>query len=248
MLKRILFVAAVSVILCAGSQAAPDKGNMVINPSFEEVAGDKPAGWNVYIAYKEPPPVVKAEKGRGRTGQYCAAFHNPSANDTRFVQSIPVEANSFYKLSCWVKTENVGMEAKGANISIGCQLEISEDIKGTSGDWKNIEMYLRVGKGISAVDLTVGLGGYSSCNTGKAYIDDVKMEKVKQIPPGVRVANMGQEEHGIQSGGQNDGSKAVSWAGKFIFWSVVVVCIISGVILAKSRKNGQDVPEEANKG
>jgi len=57
------------------------------------------------------------------------------------MQPIKVKGDTYYRLSCWVKTENVGTKTKGANISIEGSLDTSRDIRETSDNWEYLELY-----------------------------------------------------------------------------------------------------------
>ena len=67
----------------------------------------------------------------------------------------------------------------------------SPDLKGTNNQWSLLELYLKTGRDIHTVTLTLGLGGFGRINTGKASFADVRMEEVDTIPDGVNVVTVG---------------------------------------------------------
>lgn len=222
--------------------------NLVKNPSFEEVKIDKPVSWDTYIAVKGiENGEIKVEKGEAHSGEYCAVIINHSENDCRFLQAISVQENKKYKLSCWIKTENIGAKGKGANISIGNQLVTSKDIKGINGHWEYVEMYLTTGRNISSINLTAGLGGYCSCNTGKAYIDDVMMEEVEAIPVGAAMTVMSGPGNVSNRQTVDRQSSSGKSSSNWLLWVIIAVaCIVglSSVLLKKENKKGSKVSKE----
>lgn len=131
------------------------------------------------------------EKGSGHSGRSYVTIISHNANDARYCQTVPVSENKLYKLTAWTKTEKVGIQELGSNISIEESLFTSNSLIGNHRKWKRLELYIQVGKGVSTVTVTLGLGGYSSLNTGKVSFDDVRMEKVDVIPAGAYIATAG---------------------------------------------------------
>lgn len=108
-------------------------------------------------------------------------------NDARFVQELAVEPGSVYRFACWARSENIGSAARGAGISVADTQEGSPDITGSS-DWRLLEFYGKTGPDQRKLSVTVGIGGYGSLNSGTAWFRDVTVEKVKNVPAGIRVA------------------------------------------------------------
>lgn len=61
----------------------------------------------------------------------------------RLCQTVAVEAGSYYKLACRVRTEGVEGGA-GANLSVVGSLAASEGVYGT-GEWKTVELVGKTG-------------------------------------------------------------------------------------------------------
>lgn len=189
MLKKILMSIFVTLMLIYPSFALAEAID-VKNPGFEEGSNnatywsentwDKNAGVTT-IDYNTP---------EHKSGSRSVCIINNSPNDARVEQQIPVKENTYYKISCWVKTENVGNDKKGANISAEAIGDTSKDIRGTNGKWEYIELYGKTNKDQKTLPLTLGLGGYGSTNTGKAWFDDVAIEQLDSAPQGVTVVNL----------------------------------------------------------
>ncbi|MFC1844602.1 hypothetical protein ACFLZ5_07430, partial [Thermodesulfobacteriota bacterium] len=108
--------------------------------------------------------------------------------DSRIFQEVALKKNTPYLVSAFVKTENVGLENKGAYL---CIMEIKEvvesfEIKGDS-EWQKLQ-FIVVNKSTEENNFRIAarLGGYGSMNTGKMWISlfGVTETKVrdKEIP------------------------------------------------------------------
>ena len=100
-------------------------------------------------------------------------------NDAMFYQTIQVEKNQPYRITCMVKTENVTPEKEisgvGAQISIEGTTERSVAIQGTN-DWQQIELIFN-SKDRESVNVGFRLGGYLGQATGTAWFSDFQMEE-----------------------------------------------------------------------
>lgn len=193
MKKNILVIIFISLlIICKGFT---EDVNLLGDPSFERLEDIKmnEGRWRI-LAYNMEPGITefRIETGLAHTGEKYVTIINHRENHARFVQRIGVEGGEIYRLSCWAKTENVGTETKGANITEEGILNHSPSVSGTSGTWIYTEMYLRTGKKIDNIAVAVSLGGYYGTNTGKASFDDVTVEKVTEIPEGAVIATKGE--------------------------------------------------------
>lgn len=174
------------------SGCATQKENLIKNPSFEETSYGHPVGWES-MSFDPKASEFKVEQRPGHSGHQYVTIINHTQNDTRYWQQVPVAEFKCYKVTAWVKTEHVGMQQIGANISIKDDLAASYDIRGTHNQWEYLEVFLHTGKNIHSVSLAFGLGGYGSLNTGKISIDDIRMEEVDTLPTGL-VLNIGSVE------------------------------------------------------
>jgi dolichyl-phosphate-mannose-protein mannosyltransferase len=203
--------------------------NLVKNSSFEEVTNLKandwqPAVWNKKVGVSE----LKIKLGFAHTGNKSLNIINKSINDARLKQTVKVKANTIYRLSCWIKTENVGEHNKGANISIEGELKSSKDIRGTNSKWEYSEMYAKTSNETSELNVTVGLGGYSSVNTGTAYFDDVIVEEVGSIPPGAVVSYLVNDKQKSTSDSESTSS---NYKSLLIILAIAAAFVILGSII-----------------
>lgn len=101
-------------------------------------------------------------------GHNAVYICNPAANDARLCYRIPVEANSYYKISCYIKTSGVSGGA-GANVSVVDSLATSAALTGTTADWEHVELVGKTGKGQDSIVVCVRLGGYGALSSGEAW-------------------------------------------------------------------------------
>lgn len=108
---------------------------------------------------------------------YC--IDSTEFNDAMFFKNITVEKNTAYKVSCYIKTENVINEEEksegGANICIQDTVEKSKSIVGTS-DWEYVSFYFD-SKNRENIDICFRLGSYDSKSKGKVWFSDITLEK-----------------------------------------------------------------------
>jgi dolichyl-phosphate-mannose-protein mannosyltransferase len=207
------------------------ENNLVKNPSFEQENGNMPTEW-LSDSYdkNQGASEIKYEKALAHSGESFVTIINNSTNDTRFKQDINVKENSIYKLSCWIKTEDVGsaQNEKGANISIEGKMETSRDIKGTVNQWEAVEMYVMTGD-TNTFKLTIGIGGYSASNTGKASFDDVAVEEVSNVPEGAVVAQLGASNSTEKAQTPSKVTPDIGGPGKSI-WILLIVGVIVALV------------------
>jgi hypothetical protein len=193
MKKIILFISCIS-LLSIYTGFTEDE-NLLEDPSFENLEDIKldVGTWRVSAYNMEPGSTeFMIETGGAHTGEKFVTIINHRENHSRFVQRIGVQGGKIYRLSCWAKTENVGTETKGANITEEGILDHSPSVSGTTGSWVYTEMYLKIGKEIDNIAVAVSLGGYYGTNTGKASFDDITVEEVTEIPEDAVIATKGE--------------------------------------------------------
>ncbi len=175
-MKRLLpFALALAVALTAAFALA-DTG-LLQNGGFDEVAKDGlPEEW-FYEAWftEEALGFARVEAEEGNNAVYL--FAGPGGNDARVCQTVKVKANSYYKLTCRVKTEDIAGGA-GANLSVVGSLAKSAGVFGTSEGWTTLELVGKTAKGQKELTVCVRVGGYGALSEGGAWFDDVNMEKL----------------------------------------------------------------------
>ena len=81
--------------------------NLLPNPSFEEVTeADGAAGWITRAWHGEAKAKWKVVSP-GRTGAHCVSIESEQGTDAAWTVTVAVRPNTFYRLSGWIKTEEV---------------------------------------------------------------------------------------------------------------------------------------------
>ena len=158
---------------------------VIRNPSFEKSFKDRPAGWETrtYGGRGE----FKYVEG-GRTGKRAVCLSSESGADIGWLTSAPVKPRSQYRLSGWIKTENVEAgSGKGALLNLhNVQPLQTPAVIGTK-DWTQVELVFDSGDR-AAVEINCLFGGWG-LSTGKAWYDDVRLEllSTKLAKPAVTI-------------------------------------------------------------
>jgi len=217
-----------------------DEG-VVKNNGFEENRGGKLTSWGIYD-WKNRTGVTEFrwDDSQKRSGSGSAFISSLYPNDARIKQTIKVESNSYYKISCWVKTENVGYYNIGANISIEGLGEVSHDIHGTNKSWEYIELTGKTGNNQTKLSIALGIGGYGSLNSGKAWFDDVSVEKLDILPEGVKAKDFFTEMTDTSSWLKGASNGIMFWfailLALILVFFIVVIIVFNILHYRKARK------------
>ena len=153
--------------------------NLISNPSAEQAEGspDKPESWEVNTWSGQP--TFELEKAFGRSGANCFKIHSEVGADASWSFRTKLKRNTDYRLSAWVKTENVEKGGMGALMNLHeLQMEgKAPALKGTH-DWQLVVTDFNSG---SHESLLVNLlfGGWGQA-TGTAWFDDVELREIKK--------------------------------------------------------------------
>lgn len=186
-MKRIcaFFCLALTLLVCL--TAAAEETNLIANGGFEtlDASGD-PVDWYP-TAYRtqEGYSRIAVTSEKAHSGQYSAVVENASANDARYTCTVSVEPSSLYRLSAYVLVESMEDTGNGANLGIEGIYSYSDCLFDTDGEWQYLEWYGETGEDQHELTFGVRVGGYGAESTGKAYFDDVCLEKVDALPSGV---------------------------------------------------------------
>jgi len=147
---------------------------MLRNPSFERVSGRNPAGWEQHTYGGQAR--FRHTRG-GRTGQRCIMIASEGGTDAGWLTSARVKLYSRYRLSGWIKTENLDAgSGKGALLNLhNIQPTQTRAITGTT-DWTKVSVEFDTGAN-AAVQINCLLGGWGQ-STGKAWFDDIQLNRL----------------------------------------------------------------------
>lgn len=176
----------------------------------------------------------------GIDGSGCIVISAPfEKEDARFTYTYDkAMEKTYYRMSVWVKTVNVGEESNGvgANLSVLNTFERSNDYKGDT-DWTYIEYYGKTAKEQTSFTICMRLGFYSGVNTGTVYFDDFQVEQLEKRPNGVHFANMENTLNGASSAVQPNSRHEDTFKVATVILVTLFVYLIIAYRYAKKREN-----------
>lgn len=182
-MKRVLFLLVITTVLCAATATArPAPPNLLFNGGFEEGTfspGGSPEGW-----IRDPsnsPAVLTWNDTESYRGGRSVKVTVDQLGDARWIQVVPVQPNTLYFLSGWIKTEGVDRGPEivpgGANISIYGTYEHSIGTFGTR-DWRYITTIFDSGSR-TQVMIAARVGYWYGRTTGTAWFDDLRLTPIE---------------------------------------------------------------------
>lgn len=152
--------------------------NLLPNASFETGREATPADWSPYVWAGAPG---FAWDTQGHTGARSVKIGAASGSDASWWTTVRVEPNTDYRISGWIRTENVVPLGGGA----GAVLD-AHGLTGTttpvltgSHDWTRVETVINSGsRTVLQINATLGGGGRAR---GAAWFDDVVLAPVANV-------------------------------------------------------------------
>lgn len=153
--------------------------NLIGNSSFESVSGDRPRGWRVQTWNGEGSGNLATP---GRTGERSVRLSSNDGADFAWTATVAVEPFGRYRLSGWIKTENVrATSGRGALLNIhGRNSAATEPVTGDA-DWTRVETEFDVDD-IDSVQVNCLFGGWGVA-TGTAWFDDIELVRTAARTP-----------------------------------------------------------------
>ncbi len=169
---------AAATVLCLIAVAsvpalAHAQSNLLQNPDLSAGTGDSPQYWQ-HDAYTGPAGTVTFEWLNYEQPAELEVY-NYEPYDSRWTQTLHLKPG-WYHFTASVRTENVGVSATGANISIMETWFQSRNLTGTNY-WEPIGFYMQILQETD-VKFACRIGFYSSENTGRAFFRDLSVTKV----------------------------------------------------------------------
>ncbi len=161
--------------------APQDAGeNLLPNGSFERASGGRAdawatASWNGQATFTADEP--------GRNGGRSVAITSDAGADVAWGCTVPVSPGSRYRLSGWIRTEDVTTKrgGRGALFNLHDLQPIqTAPVLGTT-DWTRVEVEFET-EDVDAVTVNALFGGWGQA-TGKAWFDDVSLTLVRRAAP-----------------------------------------------------------------
>ncbi|MCP5096442.1 MAG: hypothetical protein GY943_12890 [Chloroflexi bacterium] len=197
------FVLITSSTMAATVSSMPS-ANLLLNNSFEDGAylpTNHPDNWDTEAF--NAAVVFTWDDAQAYDGSKSVKIESSAANDARWIQTVPVQPYSHYRLSAWIKTDNIvhvdGAVHAGANIGVYDPWTHSTGVYGTN-DWTFVRVDFKT-EAHSEVVIAARLGFWSGTVTGTAWYDNVRLERIDPLP--YALANAGFED-GDSSAGYPD--------------------------------------------
>ncbi len=240
MKKRLLYGLLLALCLCClFAPAAAEGENLLLNPGFEE--GYDEQGYILSWGYdawdlSTETSVYHLDPDAQRGTVVC--IENLWDNDARVEQQIAVRGNSLYKFSGYLKAEGFSEDGTGANLSVKDCFASSPSFTDTNGQWVYTEFYGRTSWLQKSLTFCARAGGYGSVNSGAAWFDDLKVERVTALPEGVQAQSLKKVEAAVV---EEEGGRA-NWTASFIFLCAAFAC---AAYVCVRRANEWPVQEDA---
>lgn len=187
-MKRFWAALCAALLLLLGAAATAETAetadNLLSNGGFELLnAAGEPVDWYA-SAYRTQAGYsrISVTDEKARSGKYSAMVENATANDARYTCTVPVMPNSLYRLSGYVLVDAMNDAGNGANFAVEGIYAFSECLFDTEGEWRYLEWYGETGENQTELTFGVRVGGYGAESVGRAYFDDIVLEKVDSLP------------------------------------------------------------------
>jgi hypothetical protein len=158
------------------TQDPPPSHNLLMNGSFEE-GYDNPTWWDKG-GWTIPYSNYTLDSTIAHWGIKSIKISSNTANDAYWSQVVQVQPNSQYRLSGWIKTENVSntneINNHGAHLSTLGLWTNSTGFWGTN-NWSYVSYLINTGS-YNEITVVGRIGTYSGTATGTAWFDDMKLE------------------------------------------------------------------------
>jgi putative membrane-bound dehydrogenase-like protein len=174
-----------SAIKADASTAAPpangESANLLVNASFEDLDGTAPKGWrpSTYGGKAE----FTVDSNVSHTGKNSLRIDSSTGADAGWYIELPMEENTNYVLTGYIKTEKIETIGKGHGVmlelqKLGDKQPATAPLKGTA-DWTLVTLPFVSGSQKSlGINLLYGGWGFA---TGTAWWDDVKLVKLGSV-------------------------------------------------------------------
>ena len=150
-----------------GQTPATKKVNLLANPSFEDGQG-----WWDFSSYHSRG-VISVDETETRDGKKSIRIENPSGEDSFLKQTVTVKPKTRYRLTGYIKTQDVVVKGRGATLSLDGGFEHTESITGKKS-WTKVTLEFESG---AATSIKIGprLGHHGSMAKGVAWFDDLTL-------------------------------------------------------------------------
>jgi alpha-L-arabinofuranosidase len=169
-------VVMVSLGLSGAHAQTENTDNRLPNPSFEEADGNRPAGWR---QQRWSGQSTFRHDTMGRTGDRSVSIASEQGGDASWTVTVGVDPFARYRLSGWIRTENVqAAGGQGALLNVhGLEGAATRALTGDN-DWTLVEVEFDV-EDQDALQVNALFGGWGNA-TGRAWFDDMELVMVSR--------------------------------------------------------------------
>ncbi len=180
MIKNMIIVCFLCVAFAVSPVSAQQ--NEVVNPSFENNVFDSLSEWgDITWSGNVEMAIVPS----GRTGKYCAMIASETGGDASWSQRVTVLHEGRYRLSGWIKTQNVEvMDGRGVALNIHGVAARTPALSGTN-NWTRLECEFDT-NGVTSMQVNCVFGGWGQAR-GRVWFDDIRLEVVEVYQPESKV-------------------------------------------------------------
>ncbi|MBN1583135.1 MAG: hypothetical protein JXA89_20670 [Anaerolineae bacterium] len=176
-------VLAIGLLICLMVSSAPAKANngLLVNGGFEWGNG-LPDNWlpDSWI----PEAAFTWSDTQSYLGSKSIQISLTTANDARWIQTVNVQPDTDYRLSGWIKTENVAHTSEtadvGASLGVYSMGTHTLGLLGTN-EWTHVSLVFNTGSN-SQITIAARLGYWSGTTTGTAWFDELSLASVEPNP------------------------------------------------------------------
>ncbi|HOQ05489.1 MAG TPA: alpha-L-arabinofuranosidase C-terminal domain-containing protein [Anaerohalosphaeraceae bacterium] len=180
------FLAAAWIgLICTTVRAGAPTQNLLQNPSFENGSLENPDSW-IRSAWAGQADAVIVQEGRRNSR--CAKITSEGA-DAAWSQTVSIQKWGRYRLSGWVKTENIVPKGgQGVLLNVhGMDGAQTRALTGTN-DWTRLQCEFDIA-GINQIMINCLFGGWGQA-AGRAWFDDISLELLQEKKPSSETITM----------------------------------------------------------
>jgi alpha-L-arabinofuranosidase len=135
-------------------------------------------GWQPR-AWSGKESVRWSDQSPGRNDKPCLAIGSQKGGDAAWTATVTVRPDTYYRLSGWIKTEDV-RSATGALLNIQNMQQVRTDAVTGNSDWTRVSTIFR-STSTTTLEINCLFGGWGQ-STGQAWYDGVTLEQIAPPP------------------------------------------------------------------
>jgi Gpi18-like mannosyltransferase len=172
-------LAILFALLFAG--ALPASGaEMIKNGGFVAGQDGRPTNW---VTEQWSPTAGTVFEWRGGGEELGVAIvKNPTPNDARWLQAVPVEPNTWYRLSGFLRAVGVPEDQFGASLSLMEGFTHGRPVKGQDSGWQSVSLWFKTAVDQRTARVACRLGNFGQITAGEAWCTGISLEPQLRPP------------------------------------------------------------------